>query len=146
VNHNRLEELLKSKIDDKQFFDLYWKAVRAEYVDLIARKSETGKTGVPQGGVLSAILSNIYLHELDIFVEGIKIQEESKNISVVIDNPKYKEIHTSISNKRQTIKKTKDDEKRAQLFAEELLAEVKLLEKERSSLPSKNTHFQTFQL
>jgi len=78
---------------------------------------------------------------LDIFVEGIKIQEESKNISVVIDNPKYREIHTSISNKRQTIKKTKDDEKRAQL-----IPEVKLLEKERSSLPSKNTNFQTFQL
>ncbi len=141
VNHKRLEEILSKKIDDKQFFDLYWKAVRAEYVDLVAGKREIGNIAVPQGGVLSPILSNIYLHELDCFVQGIKEQEEAKNIPVVIDNPRYKEVHNSISNKRQTIKRTRNEEKKAQL-----LAEVQSLEKIRASLPSKNTNFDTFQL
>lgn len=62
VHHKHLEVIFKNKIDDKQFFDLYWKAVRADYVNFFLVDNE-----------LSAILSNIYLHEFDRFVqEGIK--------------------------------------------------------------------------
>lgn len=115
--------------------------MRAGYVDLVAGKTELGHIGVPQGGNLSPILSNVYLHELDQFVEDIKNKEESRGISVSIDNPKYKELHTTISNKRQTIRRTKDDGKKKML-----LKEVTVLQKVRSTLPSKNTNYDTFQI
>ena len=35
------------------------------------------KTGVPQGSIVSPILANIYYHELDEFVQKIKVQQET---------------------------------------------------------------------
>jgi retron-type reverse transcriptase len=35
--------------------------------------------GVPQGSILSPILSNLILHELDKFMEQIKLQQIEKN-------------------------------------------------------------------
>lgn len=51
--------MLERRIDDREFLDLYRKAVQSNYVDL-AKGALT-----PQGGTMSAILSNIMLHELD---------------------------------------------------------------------------------
>jgi len=58
------------------------------------------------------------------------------------DNPKYKVLHTKISNRRQSLKSkyiTKEKER-------EYLTEIQELEKARSELPSKNTNYKTFQL
>lgn len=65
IDHHVLEGLLLRKIDDKQFMDLYWKAVRAGYVEFKENRKVQSLVGAPQGGVLSPILSNIYLHEFD---------------------------------------------------------------------------------
>jgi len=116
--------------------------VRAGYVDIVTGKKElVSPVGVPQGGTLSPILSNIYLHELDKFVEGLRRAEEAKGIPYSIDIPGYKNIHTVISNKRLIEKKTKDGELR-----NKLLKEIKSLEKVRASKPSKNTNYKTYQI
>lgn len=59
VDHFKLEELLKKRICDKQFIDLYWKAVRAGYVEVKENKKVEGTS------ILAPVLYNIYLHELD---------------------------------------------------------------------------------
>lgn len=141
INYKILEGLLKKKIEDQQFIDLYWKAVRADYINLASGKREYGITGVPQGGTLSPILSNIYLHELDMFMAERIASQEGNGIPVSIDNPEYRKIHVLISNKRQTIKRTSNVEK-----AQTLLKEVKALEVERAKKPSKMTNPQTFQI
>lgn len=64
VDHKILETLLCKRIQDQQFIDLYWKLVKAGYVE--KGKSFHSPLGVPQGGIVSPILSNIYLHELDV--------------------------------------------------------------------------------
>ena len=87
INHHILAELLKDKIRDQEFIDLYWKAVRAGYVDLSSGKREIGAKGVPQGGVLSPILSNIYLHGFDEFVEDMIKDTASSGSPASIDNP-----------------------------------------------------------
>lgn len=88
------------KVQDKEFIDLYWKAVRASYVSFPTETWEKGLEGVPQGSTLSPVLSNIYLHKLDLFMEQ-KMKESNDSGPVSLENPKYKEIHTKISNLRQ---------------------------------------------
>jgi RNA-directed DNA polymerase len=60
IDHERLMEMLKKKIDDKPFLGLIGKWLKAGVL-------EEGRvidpiTGTPQGGIVSPILANIYLH------------------------------------------------------------------------------------
>lgn len=135
INHNILADMLKEKIEDQQFIDLYWKAVKVNYVEMNSGKKTYGDIGVPQGGTLSPILSNIYLHKFDEYIENRIIQEKEKKIPISIDHPEYKKLHTRISNKRQSLRNTKDPEK-----AKTLLQEIKTIEKERAKHPSKLTN------
>ena len=73
-DHQILAGLLERRIKDQRFMDLYWKLVRSGYVYL--GKDHPTEKGVPQGGIISPILSNIYLHELDEFIEKQIAQRE----------------------------------------------------------------------
>ena len=63
VHHRLLLKAVRRRIHDKRFMTLLWKMLKAGHVDkgLFRAASE----GVPQGGVLSPLLSNIMLHEFD---------------------------------------------------------------------------------
>lgn len=63
VNHSRLIELLSRTIKDGRLLSLIHKYVHAGVID--HEQFEHTKEGVPQGGPLSPILSNILLNELD---------------------------------------------------------------------------------
>jgi group II intron reverse transcriptase/maturase len=92
VNHHKLEQLLKLRIKDQNLIALYWKAVSAGYVNNGTLEPHS-LTGVPQGGVLSPLLSNVYMHELDVFMEGLKTKyTRSGNRRGVIQNPEYTAI------------------------------------------------------
>lgn len=80
--------------------DFYWKGIKAKYVNPFTKEEIHGAIGAPQGGTLSPVLSNIYLHELDVYMEK-KVTESKGSGEVSIENPEYKEIHTKISNLRQ---------------------------------------------
>jgi group II intron reverse transcriptase/maturase len=90
VNHNILAKLLQNKIGDQQFLDLYWKLVKAGYVEEGVKRDSL--LGVPQGGILSPILSNIYLHELDVFVQGLIDKYNSKDKNITKRSPDYDKI------------------------------------------------------
>jgi group II intron reverse transcriptase/maturase len=68
INHEILMKVLKKQIDDKRFLKLIREMLKCGYME----DWEYHKTysGSPQGGVISPILSNIYLHELDKFIES----------------------------------------------------------------------------
>ncbi|MDM1409129.1 group II intron reverse transcriptase/maturase, partial [Myroides sp. DF42-4-2] len=63
VNHSKLIEILSKKVKDPQVISLIHKYLNAGVV--IGNKFEESRLGVPQGGPLSPLLSNIMLNELD---------------------------------------------------------------------------------
>lgn len=72
INHTKLIEILKKKIDDKRLIELMRKMLKAGYVK--NWKHNSTWSGMPQGGIVSPILANIYLHELDMFMNRIGCQ------------------------------------------------------------------------
>lgn len=71
IDHHILENLLKKHLEDTGLIHLYWKFVKAGYVewDNSKRKYVSTDFGVPQGSIISPLLSNLILHELDAFIE-----------------------------------------------------------------------------
>jgi RNA-directed DNA polymerase len=63
VHHRKLLSLLKRRIADKDMLDLIWKFLKAGVMGegLFAHTD----IGLPQGAIISPLLSNLYLNELD---------------------------------------------------------------------------------
>jgi len=73
LNHQVMLLILGEKIHDNRFLRLVGNMLTAGYLE----DWRWGPTlsGVPQGGVVSPLPSNIYLHKLDVFVETVLIPE-----------------------------------------------------------------------
>jgi group II intron reverse transcriptase/maturase len=67
VHHKLLMKCVRKRIRDARFLSLLWRFIKAGHVDkgLFRAASE----GVPQGGVISPLLSNIMLNEFDQWLE-----------------------------------------------------------------------------
>src|SRR5437763_760569 len=89
LSHGVLVNTLRKKIHDERFLNLVWKLLNAGYMDLHGKKKES-LIGSPQGGILSPILANAYLHELDEFVEGLQAQHEQGKRK--LRNPTYQRL------------------------------------------------------
>ena len=71
INHEWLMKMLELRIDDKPFLQLIRKWLKAGVLDTDG-KVVNPETGSPQGGVVSPILANIYLHYvLDLWFEKV---------------------------------------------------------------------------
>lgn len=86
INHPVLLELLNRKIKDPRFVSLI-NAMIKSIIREEGKKDEVSKIGSPQGSILSPLLSNILLHEFDVFMERY-IQEFNKGKSRKT-NPEY---------------------------------------------------------
>ena len=73
IRHDLLREILRKRIKDKVILRLLDKWLKAGVMEEGAFRSATGE-GTPQGGVISPLLSNIYLHEVldEWFAETVK--------------------------------------------------------------------------
>lgn len=69
IDHHILVKLLRKRIKDERFIRLIWKFLRAGYLE--DWRFHKTYSGTPQGGIISPILSNIYLNELDHYVEEV---------------------------------------------------------------------------
>ena len=63
VNHDKLIQIFREQVNDSDVLNLVRKYLRAGVMDKGILKAT--KTGVPQGGPISVILSNVYLDKLD---------------------------------------------------------------------------------
>jgi group II intron reverse transcriptase/maturase len=89
LDFHTLVSLLHKKIHDQRFLNLIWKLLKAGYMDLHGIKRES-LIGSPQGSLVSPILANAYLHELDEFIEGL--QEELEKGEEKHRDPTYQRL------------------------------------------------------
>lgn len=72
IDHQGLVGLLRRRIHDEAFLALIWKFLKAGYLEDWTWHATY--SGAPQGSGLSPLLANLYLHELDQFMENYKAQ------------------------------------------------------------------------
>jgi group II intron reverse transcriptase/maturase len=75
-DHSVMVSTLAEKIHDNRFLRLVHNMLEAGYMEDWVWNATL--SGVPQGGVVSPVLSNIYLHRLDEFVETVLIPEYTR--------------------------------------------------------------------
>src|SRR6266849_5455870 len=76
LDHSIMLKILAEKIHDNRFLRLIANMLKAGYLE--DWKYHETLSGSPQGGVVSPILSNIYLHKLDAYVETVLIPQYTR--------------------------------------------------------------------
>ena len=98
LDHEILLGILAEKIHDQRFLRLIRNMLKAGYLE--DWEYHETLSGCPQGGVVSPILSNIYLHKLDEFVEQELIPQYTRG-ACRKTNPEYKRIYRQLESARR---------------------------------------------
>lgn len=130
IDHNVLLNILSEKIKDSKFINLIGKFLKAGYME--DWQYHKTYSGTPQGGILSPILANIYLHELDKKVESM--QKEFNAPAKYAYTPAYGKKVREIVKLRNRYGECEDDTEK-----KELLKQIHKLEVEKRRLPYKDT-------
>ncbi|KJU83685.1 RNA-directed DNA polymerase [Candidatus Magnetobacterium bavaricum] len=136
INHDKLIDILEKKIEDKKVIKTIKSMLKAGYME--DWKYNKTFSGTPQGGIISPILANIYLNELDEFVGTIDFNKgERRKV-----NPEHISLTKKIYGlrKRIEIAKTENDTTTVNILIEEL----KGLQKQQHSIPSKDNYDSNF--
>ena len=128
INHQILINLLRKSIKDEKFIRLMWKFLKAGYIEDF-RINKT-YTGTPQGGIISPLLANIYLNELDKYVGGILKYEFDMGDRKKTQkrNPVYRSLEYKAGQLKKKISNCKDENIRQQL-----IKDYKTVQQERSN-------------
>ena len=80
IPHRRLIKAVNKRVADRDTRNLLWKFLRAGVMEGKTRRETLA--GTPQGGIVSPLLANIYLHELDKYMEStyLTIDRHEKNV------------------------------------------------------------------
>ncbi len=98
LDHEIMVRILAEKIHDNRFLRLIKQMLQAGYLE--DWEWNATYSGAPQGGVVSPVLSNIYLHRLDIFVETVLIPQYTRGVHRA-SNVEYKRIASAIERARK---------------------------------------------
>jgi group II intron reverse transcriptase/maturase len=119
IDHTVLLEIIRRDIHDGRLLNLIDGMLRAGYLE-DWRYYDT-LSGTPQGGIISPLLANIYLNELDRFVEDTLLPAFNKGKKHT-HNPEYHRINGQLYKARR--RKNPD------------IARIKYLKQERRKLPA----------
>jgi group II intron reverse transcriptase/maturase len=135
IDHEIMVRLLEKKIDAQRFINLIQAMLKAGYMeDWTYHRTYSG---TPQGGVISPILANIYLHELDEYMAEMQRgfhKGEHRALSKV-----YARYADRISTRRERIRRLqRKDPTSSEIVSTKL--EIQELDRIRKTLPSVETH------
>ncbi len=131
IDHDLLMSFLAKKIEDKRFLRLIRAMLDAGYLE--EWTYHTTYSGVPQGSIVSPVLANVYLHELDLFMKTMKEQFD-KGV-----RRKGNRAYKCHSDKIHRLRKKGDRLKGKENSKETLQAiqrEIKEIQRQRRRLPS----------
>lgn len=100
IDHHKLMNIIEEKITDRRFTKLIWKSLRAGYFEFNEYKHTVA--GTPQGSIISPTLCNIFMHQLDHFVENL-MPSFNKG-----EKPKINNVYMSHANALARAKKRGD--------------------------------------
>jgi retron-type reverse transcriptase len=98
LDHEVMLSTLAERIHDNWFLRLVRNMLTAGYLEDWAWHETL--SGAPQGGVASPVLSNIYLHKLDVFVETALIPEYTRG-KLRARNPTYRKVEQALAVSRR---------------------------------------------
>jgi len=132
IDHSVLVGFMGNKIKDARLLKLIYKFLKAGYLENFQYNNTY--SGTPQGGIVSPILANIYLHELDKFVE--KLNAEFQKPSERPFTPEYSKVASALGSTRKKLKRAieKGDNARRNELREELAS----LRAEKRKTPAKS--------
>ena len=113
IDHRKLVEIVETKIKDARFIQLIYKFLKARYME--DWKYNGTNSGTPQGGIISPLLANIYLNELDNFAENLSkeiFQPPKRKYTV-----EYNKVRSRVDYIRKKLKKA-GPEQRGKLLRE----------------------------
>lgn len=118
IDHTVIISILRKSIRDEKFIRLMWKFLRAGYVEDF--KFNKTFSGTPQGGIISPILANIYLNELDEYVTkelktNFDIGDRKKDQK---RNPIYRNLEYKAGYIKKKISKCENETEKETLFRE----------------------------
>jgi len=95
IDHKIMAQIIKERINpDRTLMGLFHKIFKAGYMEHNSFKHSI--LGIPQGGVISPILSNLYLTPFDEFIDLLK--EKYCNEPISTQNPVYRKVEKRIVN------------------------------------------------
>ena len=127
IDHDVLVGILRERISDDRFIRLIRKFLKAGYVE--DWTFHNTYSGMPQGGIVSPILANIYLDKLDKYVK-----EYIRHFDMGTKRRPGKESNDLANERKRTVRKlnkVKDGTEKAAL-----VARLKAIEQERAAFPS----------
>lgn len=115
IKHHKLIEILGKTIKDEKFLRLIRKFLKAGYIEDF--KFNKTYTGTPQGGIISPILANIYLNELDKYIlDDLKKEFDLGNPKAQQRNPVYRNLEYQVSQLRKKIEASDNEKERNNLI------------------------------
>lgn len=132
IDHHILINILKRRIRDEKFIRLIWKFLRAGYLE--EWKFNNTYSGCPQGGIISPILANIYLNELDQYI--LRFKEKFDKGKKRKPNKAYEQIRWRENRWKQKLNGKCGPLKESE--RESLIKKIKENKKFRVTLPSKD--------
>lgn len=114
IDHHTLITLINGKIKDMRLIKLLWKFLKAGYME--NWKYYATYSGTPQGGIISPLLSNIYLHELDKFT--LKLSEDFHKPPSRHGTKEYANIKSKVRNLRSKIGESTNSKEKEMLLKE----------------------------
>jgi len=155
VNHDLLLKLLQRRITDNKFLNLIESYLKAGIME--DKGIAHSLIGVPQGGIVSPLLFNIYLFELDKYVYRelngfLETLNVKYNKSKIQPNPIYKSIIYQKSQIGKRLREIKRNRPLRELSPEErkyykeTLLELRALTLKMLETPSKSDSESTYQL
>ncbi|MER6549699.1 reverse transcriptase domain-containing protein [Streptomyces sp. NPDC001250] len=98
LDHEVTLRVLGEKVHDQRFLRLVHNMLTAGYLEDWVWNATL--SGAPQGGVVSPVISNIYLHKLDEFVETVLIPEYTRG-KLRARNPEYRRTERTVAKARR---------------------------------------------